>query len=149
MAADLTSEKIRVFLADVPTIDVTLPITAATTIYAGAYCMIASGAITNLSGAGVFGGIALETVLNGSGQTTIRMRVQGAFEAGIEDTVTTATHWGVAGNSIEATNTDTLRLETGSAVTGTTVGEMLRVITAGASGTNKVVVAFKATAILP
>lgn len=149
MAADLTSEKLRVYLADVPTIDVTLPITAATTIYAGSYCMIASGAIANLSGAGVFGGIALETVLNGSGQTTIRMRIQGAFEAGIEDTITTATHWGVAANSIEATNTDTLRLETATGVTGTTVGEMMRVITAGASGTNKVVVAFKATALLP
>lgn len=149
MAADLTSEKLRVYLADVPTIDVTLPVTSGVTIYAGSYCMISSGAVASLSGSGVFGGIALETVVNGSGATTIRMRIQGAFEAGIEDTITTATHWGVDANHIEATNTDTLRLETGTTITGTKIGEMMRVITAGASGTNKVVVAFKATALLP
>jgi len=148
MASDLSSEKIRVYLADVPTIDVTLPVTSGVTIYAGSYCSFGSGLVKNLSGAEVFAGIALETVLNGSGATTIRMRIQGAVEATIEDTLTAAS-LGVANNSIEATNTDTLRLENAGTITGTAVGELMRIPTVGATGVNRVVLAFKATSLLP
>lgn len=147
--ANLTAEKIRVYLADVPTVDVTLPLKASTTVYAGGYCELTGGAVDVLAGAGTFAGIALETKTGGAsdGAETVRVRIMGALEVGIADTIAITDI--AAANSIEGTDSDTLRLETGTAVTGTTVGKLMRVITTGASGTNKCVVAFKATALLP
>lgn len=149
--ANLTADKIRVYLADVPTVDVTLPLKASTTVYAGGYCEFTSGAVDVLAAGGTFAGIALETKTGGAadGAETVRVRVMGALEVGIADTITISTDFGNSSYSIEATDSDTLRLETGTAITGTTVGKIMRVITAGASGTNKCVVAFKATVLLP
>jgi len=148
--ANLTADKIRVYLADVPTVDVTLPLKGSTTVYAGGYCELTGGAVDVLAGAGTFAGIALETKTNSSatdGAETVRVRIMGALEVSIADTIAITDV--AAANSIEGTDSDTLRLETGTTITGTTVGKLMRVVTTGASGTNKCVVAFKATALLP
>lgn len=146
--ANLTAEKIRVYLADVPTVDVTLPLKASTTVYAGGYCEITGGCVDVLAAAGTFAGIALETKTGGGsdGAETVRVRIMGALEVGIADTIAITDI--ASANSIEGTDSDTLRLETGTNITGTTVGKLMRVITVGASGTNKCVVSFKATALL-
>lgn len=148
--ANLTADKIRVYLADVPTVDVTLPLKGSTTVYAGGYCELTGGCVDVLAAGGNFAGIALETKTNSSatdGAETVRVRIMGALEISLADTITIASV--AAANSIEGEDSDTLRLETGTAITGTTVGKLMRVVTAGASGVNKCVVAFKATALLP
>jgi hypothetical protein len=148
--ANLTAEKIRVYLADHPTVDVTLPLKAGVTVYAGGYCELSGGCVDVLATTGTFAGIALETKTGPSGtdgQETCRVRIMGALEVGIADTIAITSV--ASANSIEAEDSDTLRLETGTSITGTTVGKLMRVVTAGASGSNKAVVAFKATALLP
>ncbi|MCA8951624.1 MAG: hypothetical protein KDE27_19105 [Planctomycetes bacterium] len=142
----LTSSKQRKYCAGHPEDEVVLPIKAGQTIYEGAALEFNGGYLENLSGAGVFAGFALEdsTAVTGEsdGDRTIRVRVRGVVELKITTDTVAQSNIGVAATVIEATDNDTFRIETGSAITGTLIGNPFRVVTAGAGGVLEV--SFKA-----
>jgi hypothetical protein len=145
----LSAFKSRPWLADHPTFDIVLPVKATSVIYGGAFLELSGGCATPFSGAGDFCGVALESITGGAtdGATNVKVRILGAIEVSVADTIAITSI--AAANSIEVTDDDTLRLETGAAITGGAVGKLTRVIHPGASGTNRCVVAIKATALLP
>jgi hypothetical protein len=140
----LSAAKPRVFVADVPQIDMVLPLKATTQVYEGSLLMFSSGAVTPVSGAGIFAGVCLETALGGAsdGTVLVKVRVSGAMEIALAGgDVAAITLVGVAATVPEATDDDTLRIETAATVTGTNIGKFMRMVTAGANGT--MVVGFK------
>lgn len=140
----LTAAKVRTYVADVPCLDMVLPLKATTQVYAGAYLEWTSGAIDNLSGAGIFAGIALEDALGGAtdGAVAIKVRVMGGLDVAINTDTPAITDVGVAATVPEATDNDTVRIETGAAITGTAMGKFLRVVEPGVAG-GRVVIHFK------
>ena len=135
----LTRPKLRQFLADVPQIDMTLPVAANVVVYEGAFLMWGTagnaGTVQPVSGAGQFAGIALETIDNtggAAGAVTVRVRVSCGIEANVAggDTPTIGSV-GVAATVPEATDDDTVRIETAALITGTALGKFLRVIEPG------------------
>jgi len=139
----LSAAKPRVFLADVPQIDVVMPLKATTQVYEGSLLMFSSGAVAPVSGAGVFAGVCMETALGGAadGDVLVKVRVYGAMEFTVTSDSVALSTIGVVATVPEATDDDTLRIETGASTTGTNLGKFLRAITTGAGG--KVVVHFK------
>lgn len=141
----LTQDKIRGYAADWPEIDIVLPVKAAQTIYTGAALELNGGYLENASGAGTFAGFALEPSAAVSGESdgdrAIKVRVQGAVQLDITTDTVAQSNVGGSAISIEATDNDTFRIETGSAITGQTVGLVARVVTAGVAG--RVLVSFK------
>jgi hypothetical protein len=141
----LTQDKLRAYAADWPEINIVLPVKAAQTIYAGAALELNGGYLENASGAGTFAGFALEPSAAVAGESdgdrAIKVRVQGAIELDITTDTVAQSNVGGSAISIEATDNDTFRIETGSAVTGQTVGLVSRVITPGVAG--RVLVSFK------
>jgi hypothetical protein len=143
----LSSAKIREFLHDFPTIDQRLPVAAAAVIHAGALLMWSSGALAPLSGAGRFAGVAMESATGGAaaGDVTCLVRVQGGLRNAVTTDTTSLGIVGVAATIPEATDDDTIRIETGAAITGTALGTFARVHTIGVGGI--VDIAFKAAHI--
>lgn len=140
----LSAAKPRRFLADVPQIDVVMPLKATTQVYEGSLLMFSSGAVTPVSGAGIFAGVCLETALGGAadGDVQVKVRVMGAMEVALGGGDSAAiTLVGVAATVPEATDDDTVRVETAAAITGTNIGKFLRMVSSGAGGT--MVVGFK------
>lgn len=139
----LSASTQRNYLVDVPQIDMTLPVKASAVIYEGSALMWSSGALTPVSGAGVFAGFALADAVGGAsdGAVTVRVRVQGAIEMAVTTDTTSLGIVGVAATVPEMTDDNTLRIETGSAIPGTNIGKFMRVVTVAAAGT--VVVGFK------
>lgn len=134
----LPSAKPRNYLADVPEMTLVLPIKSGQSIYEGAALMYNGGYLTNLSGAGVFAGFAMEdseaVTGESDGDRSIRVKVLGVVVLPITTESPAQTHIGVAATVVEATDNDTFRIETASAVTGTQVGVPFRVVTPGAGG---------------
>jgi hypothetical protein len=142
----LTTSKQRKFLADHPTVDMLLPLKATTVVYEGALLEWTSGAIDNLSGAGVFAGFAMETKTGGASDGTeqIKVRCMGAVEIKVNGAQTpTLGIVGVAATVPEGEDNDTVSIETGAAVTGTLIGKFAKVLQPSVVG-GKVVVSFKA-----
>lgn len=126
--AALAGPKARMFLEDAPTIDQRLPVKAATTIHAGAYLEWTAGAVDPVSGAGNFAGIAMESAVGGAadGDVDVLVRVLGVLREKVVTDTTSASIVGVAATVPEATDDDTIRIETGSAITGTAMGKFMR-----------------------
>lgn len=144
----LSAQKPREYLVDVPTIEQRLPVGAGAVIHAGAYLEWTSGAVTPVSGAGDFAGIALESVTGGgaAGDVTVLARVQGGLRVNVAVDTTSLAIVGVAATVPEATDDDTVRIETGSAITGTNMGKFMAALApVGALG--KVDISFKAAHI--
>lgn len=143
----LTSSKPRNFLA-VPTIDQRLPVKASAVIYAGALLMYSAGAVTPLSGAGVFAGVALESKTGGAADGTedVNVRVLGGLDVAITTDTPAITAVGVAATIPEATDDDTIRVETGASITGTAIGKFLSVIEPGVAG-GRVGILFKGASV--
>lgn len=140
----LSASKVRRFLADVPSIDMVLPLKATTQVYEGSLLMWSSGAVTPVSGAGRFAGVCLETALGGAsdGTVAVKVRVMGAIEVAVNTDTPAITAVGVAATVPEATDDDTIRIETGSSISGTPLGTFLRVVEPGTAG-GKVVIHIK------
>ncbi|MFO0448588.1 MAG: hypothetical protein ACK52I_07990 [Pseudomonadota bacterium] len=135
----LTRPNLRQFLADVPQIDMTLPVAANVFVYEGAFLMWGTagnaGTVQPVSGAGQFAGIALQTIDNtggAAGAVAVRVRLYCGIEANVAggDTPTIGSV-GVASSVPAATDDDTVRIETASLITGTAPGNLLRVIEDG------------------
>jgi len=126
----LSSARVREYLVDVPQIDQRLPVAASAVIYSGALLMFSSGAVAPLSGAGVFAGIAMETVTGGAaaGAVDCLVRVLGAIRIAVTSDTPTLAIVGVTATVPEATDDDTVRIETASAITGTAIGKFMRVV---------------------
>jgi len=134
---DLTSQKPRDFLQDYPTIDQRLPVKAGVVIKTGMMLEWTAGALDLLAGAGAFAGFALEDVTGGAadGDVTCYVRAQGGVRIAVGGgDATTLGIVGVAATVPEATDTDTVRIETGSAITGTLLGKFSRVHTVATGG---------------
>ncbi len=134
---DLTSQKPRDYLEDYPTLDQRLPVKAGVAIKTGMYLEWTGGALDILAGAGSFAGIALEDATGGAadGDVTCYVRTMGGIRVALGGGDTAAiTLVGVAATVPEATDTDTVRVETGSAITGTLMGKFARMHTAGVGG---------------
>lgn len=133
---DLTSQKPREWLQDYPTLDQRLPVKAAVAIKAGMYLEWTSGALDLLAGAGSFAGVAMEDATGGAadGDVTCLVRVLGGLRVAVNTDTTSLGIVGVAATVPEATDTDTVRIETGSAITGTAIGKFARVHTVGVAG---------------
>lgn len=129
-------------------IDVELPISEDAVIHAGAALEFASGYVEPVSGAGTFAGFALADSApaaggdGADGVRTVQCRVQGGVELDITTDTVAAGNLGDSSLSIEATDDNTFRIETGSAITGTPIGNIMRLIELGAGG--RVGVFFKA-----
>lgn len=141
----LTQDKIRGYAADWPEIDIVLPVKAGQAIFAGAALELNGGYLENASGAGTFAGFALEPSPAVSGESdgdrSIKVRVQGAIELDINTDTVAQSNVGGSSITIEATDNDAFRIETGAAITGQTVGLVARVITPGVAG--RVLCSFK------
>lgn len=127
----LTSMKRRQWAGEL-FVDLVLPIKATHTIYAGAALEWNAGYAENLSGAGTFAGFALEDSVAVAGEAdgarSINVRVKGMVELPITTDTPAQTDIGV--NTIEATDNDTFRIETGTAITGTLIGKPVRLVNA-------------------
>lgn len=145
----LSSSKPRRYLAEADELTQVLPIKAGQTIYEGAALEFNGGYLENVSGAGVFAGFAMHDSAAVAGEAdgarTMRVKVKGVVELTITTDTVAVTNVGVAATVIEATDDDTFRIETGSAITGTLIGKPFRVVTAGVAGTLEV--SFKAAQV--
>lgn len=143
----LSAPKPRTYLPNVPQIRQKLPVKAAAVIYAGSYLEWTAGAVEPVSGAGVFAGIATEDAIGGAsdGLVEVEVIVQGALREKISTDTTSLGIVGVAATVPEATDDDTIRIETGSAITGTALGTFMKVITVAVAGI--VDISFKAAHI--
>lgn len=132
----LSSAKKRTFLEDYPTLDQRQPVKAAAVIHAGAYLEWTSGAVEPVSGAGSFAGIAMESATGGAsdGAVNVLVRVLGGLRENVTSDGTGLDQVGVAATVPEATDDDTIRIETGSAITGTVMGKFSRINTVGSGG---------------
>ena len=141
----LSGAKPREFLVDVPTIEQRVPVAAGAVIHAGAYLEWTGGAVTPLSGAGVFAGIARESATGGAadGDVMVLIRSRGGLRVAVGGgDVTALTIVGVAATVPEATDDDTVRIETAAAITGTVMGTFMAALAPlGANG--KVDISFK------
>lgn len=132
----LTTSRIRVYFADVPEVDIVLPIKAGQTIYAGAACELNGGYLENASGAGTFGGFALDdspAVLGeADGDRQLKVRVLGGIHLDITTETPEQSDVGLSTSVVKATDNDTFRIErNGSPVTGVTIGKVVRIVEAG------------------
>jgi|GEM_PF-3252726 len=134
----------------VPTVYNDLPVAAAETIYNGAALEWTGGYLTNVSGAGEFAGFAMVTSVavagEASGDRVINVAQVGAVELDITTDTVAVTDMGDSTQSIEATDENTFRIETGAAITGTTIGQIMKLITLGVAG--RVMVSFRAPMIV-
>jgi len=141
----LASAKPREFLVDYPTIEQRLPLKAGVTVYDGSFVEWTGGAIDVLSGAGVFAGVCRESAVGGAadGDVQVLVRTRGGIRVALGGGDTnSASIVGVASTVPEATDDDTVRVETGSAITGTLMGTFAAVILPIAGG-GKVDICFK------
>lgn len=132
----LAARKVREWLADVPQIDTLIPVKAAAVIHEGSLLEFTSGAVEPVSGAGTFAGVALDSATGGAadGDVKVRVRVLGGLRVNINTDTPAITDVGVAATVPEATDDDTIRIETGAAITGTAIGKFLRVHEPGVAG---------------
>lgn len=142
----LSSATVRAYLADHPELDLVIPVKAGQNIYAGAACELNGGYLEVVSAAGTFGGFALETSLAVSGEAdgdrTVQCRVMGGVELEITTETPAQANVGLSTTFVEATDDNTFHMETGSAITGTKIGNVMRLVTA-----TKVAVSFKAAMV--
>lgn len=132
----LTKSKERVYAADVPEIITELPVAAGDTIHRGAALELgAGGYLQRAVGDGTFAGFAMDDADNSggaAGDKSVRVKLQGAVELDITTDNVSLAH--VLTGIVEATDDDTFRIETGSAITGQSVGRVSRVIQTGVGG---------------
>jgi len=143
----LSAPKLRKFLADVPQVKMRLPVKASTQIYEGGLLMFSSGAVAPVSGAAVFAGVALETVKGGTndGDVDVLVMVQGALEINLTTDTAAITAVGVAATFPEATDDDTVRIETGTSITGTALGRFMRYVSGTTAGV--MAISFKGSSV--
>lgn len=132
----LAAAKPRTYLQDFPLLKQKLPLKAAAVVYAGSILRWTSGAVEACSGAGTFAGIAKEDATGGAadGSVEVDVYVQGVLREKVNTDATTLGIVGVAATVPEATDDDTIRIETGSAITGTAMGKFQKVITVATGG---------------
>lgn len=135
----------RNFLASVPQVFERMPVKATTQVFLGSLLMFSGGAVAPVSGAAVFAGVAMETVLGGAtdGAVDCLVCVQGGLDINLTTDTPAITDVGVAATFPEATDDDTVRIETGTAITGTRLGTFLKVLEPGVAG-GRVAILFKA-----
>jgi len=145
----LTSMTRRTWAPGVNQVDNALPVKAGSTIFAGAALMWNAGYLVPVSGSGAFAGFALEgsdaVAGESDGDRVIEVRQQGAVELDINTDTVAASDLGNSGVTIEATDDNTFRIEPGAAIVGTTIGQIMRIVTPGVAG--RVLTSFKSAMI--
>jgi len=136
---DLTSAKPRIYDASYPTVDIDVILGG--TVYEGMALELTNGTATAVNGAGVFAGFAM---MNGVSGETIKARVQ--CKVLLTITTDTTAQTDVGNLQIEATDSDTFRIETGGAIVGTSIGYVCQSHTIAAGG--KCWVAARATQLV-
>jgi hypothetical protein len=141
MALSATVPSNLVFRASSNEMILTMPIKSGVTIYEGAALEFNGGYVEPVSGAGQFAGFACANAVGGGsdGLNSVQVRISGLVELVITTDTPAQSQIGVNANFIEATDDNTFRVETGSAITGTSIGRPLAPL-AG----NKMLVSFKA-----
>jgi len=124
---DLSSAKPRTYAANAPTYDIFVKLGG--TVWEGSALKISSGTGVICDASGTFIGFALQDGVSGD---TIKVRVQGTILLTIS--TDTVAQGDVGVNTIECTDSDTFRVETGSAVAGIAIGKIVEMHTAGAGG---------------
>lgn len=137
----ITTDKPRTFLVNEMDWEA-IPVAASTKIPEGAAVSIdGSGYAVNATGTSAFAGFARRAADNTSGSAgaiSVIVWTRGKVLVGIGDTVALTDR----GGTVEASDNDTFRLA--ASITGLPVGKIQTIKTAGASGTNEVVLVFEA-----
>ena len=133
----LTKSVEREYATSVNEVVVRLPVAASTKILRGAALEVnAGGYVIPVADGGDFGGFAMSEADNTSGANGdlfVDVKVRGAVVLDItsESVAQSAI---ASGTDVEATDDDTFRLETASAITGTKIGKPIQVVRSGAGG---------------